>query len=68
MPDQDVVTQTEAISYRLSSSTVDFALVRPLTTLLAKTRHPGLLYALLIVRQNWLNQAEENLAFQGQLT
>lgn len=38
--------------------------MRPLTTLLAKTRHPGLLYALLVVRENWLNAAEENLAFQ----
>lgn len=59
-------TLADGYLHRLSSSTVDFALVRPLTTLLAKTRHPGLLYALLVVRQSWLNAAEENLAFQGE--
>ena len=52
-------------SFRLSGTSFDRALVKPLATLLASTRHPALLYALLLVRTHFLKKAEDDLAFEG---
>ena len=40
-------------------------MVRPLTSLFAQTRHPGILHALLLCRHHFLDAADDELAFQG---
>lgn len=49
----------------LCQTPADYAVVKPLTTLFAKCRHPGLPYALLLCRSAYLESAEDDLAFQG---
>lgn len=49
----------------LCQTPADYAVVRPLTTLFAKSQHPALPYALLLCRSAFLEAAEDDLAFQG---
>lgn len=50
---------------QLCQASSDYAVVKPLTTLLARCKHPALIYALLVCRVHFLAKAEEDLAFQG---
>lgn len=50
---------------RLASPSCDYALVKPLTTLLARSHHRALPFALLLVRVHFLERADDDLAFQG---
>lgn len=49
----------------LCQTPADYAVVKPLTTLFAKSRHPALPYAFLLCRSAYLESAEDDLAFQG---
>lgn len=54
------------VSYaELCGQAFDYAVVRPMVSQLAKTRHPALLFSLLLARSHYIEQAECDLAFQG---
>ena len=62
-----VCAADDALSYdALRAGPADYAVVRPLTSLFAQTRHPGILHALLLCRQHFLDVADDELAFQGE--
>lgn len=62
----EVQTVDTVLSYaELSSQALDVALVKPLLSMLAKTRHPALPFALMLSRAYFLDEADNNLAFHA---
>ncbi|KAH9989483.1 hypothetical protein BJV77DRAFT_1151491 [Russula vinacea] len=64
---RDVIRSIDtALSWdQLTASDVNFALVRPLVFKYARLRNPAIVYVCLVVRENFINVAEQDLAFSG---